>query len=305
MKGTPADCQRPVLVRVAIPHFYRPQPGDGAGHGSSRFDAAVYRGAALARCLGGVLSLARQRIEHMFVIENASVAETSPSEYPVRQLPGVVIDCHVFVSGEDTLQNVLSAFENRITVHHVNLENPRRLPHAARDFLLNDTAIGDADLSLYLEDDLVIQDRLFVDKFVWFYERTQHQIALMPHRYELTADPVVPRFFVDGPIDPVAFPEHHHPSLSAASGRFWDGQEIVFDVASNPHSGCFALSRPQRLRVADTGVLDEGFVGELETVATFTSLQIFPVMKPSWAHRDFLLIEHAHPSFLGHRIGRV
>ena len=50
---------RPLLVRVAIPHFCRIAPNDGDGYGSSRADAAIFRAVALSRCLGGVLSLAR------------------------------------------------------------------------------------------------------------------------------------------------------------------------------------------------------------------------------------------------------
>ena len=303
MSGSPVDGQRPALVRVAIPHFYRPDENDQSGYGSSRPDAAIFRAVALARCLGSVLSLARQQKEQMLVIEDASIAHTSQSQYLARQLPGVVIDCHVFVTSTNYLQPELKVFENQITVHHLQLDNPRRLPHAARDFLLKDAAIGSADLSLYLEDDLVIQDRFYIDKLLWFCERTNHQIVLMPHRYELSADPVMPRFFVDGPMDPSPFPNHHQPETAAAKGRFWDGQEIIFDIASNPHSGSFALSKEQRQRVIHDGVIDQGFVGDLETVATFTALQHYPVMKPGWQHRDFLSIEHAHPSYLWIRNG--
>lgn len=43
---------RSVLVRVAIPHFYR--PGDkNTGYGSTRSDAQLRRIMALSRCLGG------------------------------------------------------------------------------------------------------------------------------------------------------------------------------------------------------------------------------------------------------------
>ena len=298
MSVSPVDGQRPALVRVAIPHFYRPDTNDRSGYGSSRPDAAIYRSVALARCLGSVLSLARQQNEQMLVIEDASIAQTPSSQYLSRQLSGVVIDCHVFVTHADYLQSELKVFENQITVHRLQLDNPRRLPHAARDFLLSDDSIGDADLSLYVEDDLVIQDRLYIDKLIWFYERTHHQLVLMPHRYEMTADPVMPRFFVDGPMNQSSFPIHHQPAMAVAGGRFWDGQEVIFDVASNPHSGSFALTNQQRRRVFRDGVDDEGFVGELETVATFTALQHYPVMKPGWRHRDFLSIEHAHPSYL-------
>ena len=293
--------ERPLLVRVAIPHFCRIAANDGDGYGSSRADAAIFRAVALSRCLGGVLSLARGVDEEILGIAEANVLPASRVEASPDVAPGIVIDCHVFVTGQDYLADALSAFERRITVHHLALEDPRRLPFSARDFLLQDAAAGPADLSLYLEDDLVIQDRLYLDKQQWFLQKTKHQFALMPHRYELTGYHLKPRLFVDGPIDRAVLPEHQQPQEQVASGRFADGSISHFDLASNPHSGTFCCSAAQRERIQAQGVADEGFIGPLETVATYTLLQHLPVMKPGWSSRDFLLLEHAHPSFLAAR----
>ena len=293
--------ERPLLVRVAIPHFCRIADNDGDGYGSSRSDAALFRAVALSRCLGGVLSLARAGEEEILGIAEANILKTPHSVVPGQQASGLVIDCHVFVCGDDYLGDALKAFERRITVHYLSLDDPRRLPFEARDFLLKDEAAGDADLSLYLEDDLVVQDRLYVDKLLWFYRKTNHKFALMPHRYELTGYHLTPRLFVDGPIDVAVLPEHQKPEEKVASGCFAGGEQIYFDVASNPHSGSFSCSAQQRQSILAEGVADEGFIGPLETVATNTVLQHFPVMKPAWANRDFLLLEHSHPSFLAAR----
>ena len=293
----------PLLVRVAIPHFCRiaEADGEGYGYGSSRPDAALFRVAALSRCLGGVLSLARGLDEEILGIAEANVLQAPRVECSAFRAAGIVIDCHVFVCGDDYLADALLAFEYRVTVHQVDLEDPRRLPFAARDFLLNDDAAGTADLSLYLEDDLVIQDRLYLDKMLWFLRETKHQFALMPHRYELTGNHLSPRLFVDGPVNIAALPDHQKPAEQVASGQFDGGPVVHFDVASNPHSGSFCCSALQRQQLLLLGVADEGFIGPLETVATFTVLQHLPVMKPTWLNRDFLLVEHAHPSFLAAR----
>jgi len=296
-----AASERPLLVRVGIPHFCRVDQTAVAGYGSSRLDAAMFRAVALSRCLGGVLSLARGAEEEILGIVDATVMKAPRAQQLAQQGAGVVIDCHVFVCGEDYLAAALTAFERRITLHQLTLEDPRRLPFAVRDFLLNDDAAGEADLSLYLEDDLVIQDRLYLDKLFWFLHKTEHQLALMPHRYELTGYHLTPRLFVDGPIEPTALPAHQQPAEEVAAGSFDGQQRIVFDCASNPHSGSFCCSAQQRQRIRAAGVADEGFIGPLETVATGTMLQHLPVFKPSWPHRDFLLLEHAHPSFLGAR----
>ena len=293
--------ERPLLVRVAIPHFCRIADNDGDGYGSSRSNAAIFRAVALSRCLGGVLSLARGAEEEILGIAEATVLKAPRAVVPGQEAAGLVIDCHVLVCGDDYFVDALKAFERRITVHRLSLDDPRRLPFAVRDFLLKDEAAGNADLSLYLEDDLVIQDRLYCDKLLWFLRRTNHQFALMPHRYELSGYQLMPRFFVDGPIDPEVLPDHQQPAEMVASGSFAGGERIGFDIASNPHSGSFSCSSLQRQRILAAGVAEEGFVGPLETVATFTVLQHLPVMKPTWAQRDFLVLEHAHPSFLSWR----
>ena len=294
--------ERPLLVRVAIPHFCRIADDDGDGYGSSRADAAIFRAVALSRCLGGVLSLARAGEEEILGIAEANILKTPKAAVSGQQAPGLVIDCHVFVCGDDYLADALKAFERRITVHHLSLDDPRRLPFEVRDFLLKDDAAGDADLSLYLEDDLVIQDHLYLDKLLWFCRKTNHQFALMPHRYELTGYHLTPRLFVDGPIDPEVLPAHQKPAEKVASGCFSGAERIHFDVASNPHSGSFCCSARQRLKMLDRGVADQGFIGPLETVATFTLLEHFRVLKTCWENRDFLVLEHAHPSFLAARI---
>ena len=291
------EAQAPVLVRVAIPHYYAPSEAS-SGYGSCRSDARVKRVVALSRCLGGVLALERGINEEILGIAQRRILLAPPSSYPGNMLSGVQVDCHLFVQEDCWLQEVVAAFGSRVTVHQLQLANPRRLPHAARDFLIKDVGEQGSDLSLYLEDDLIIQDRFYVDKMMWFLTRTNHRYALMPHRYELTGDLDFPRLFVDGPIATRAFPVHHQPAEGVASGQFWDGQTIHFDVASNPHSGSFTLSALQRQMVAERGAADEGFVGPLETVATFTILQHLPVFKPSWPCRNFLTLEHGHPSFL-------
>jgi hypothetical protein len=266
------------------------------GYGSTRSDQEIHRLIALSRCLGAVLALARGEREEVVGVGEKVILSTGTTSYPGRRLSGVQIECHLFVTGDTWLQPVVAAYDHRITCHRLNLEDSRRLPHAARRFLLE--AEEPADLSLYLEDDLVINDRLYCDKLIWFLERTQHRFALMPHRFECTGDPAAERLFVDGPLHPDLVRNYQEPREHVARGTFWDGHAVSFDVASNPHSGSFALSRAQLDVLRRKGVADSGFVGPLETVATYTVLQHFQVWKPSWACRDFLAIEHGHPSFL-------
>jgi hypothetical protein len=75
---------------------------------------------------------------------------------------------------------------------------------------------------------------------------------------------------------------------------------IQFDLASNPHSGCFMVSEPQRVHLSQLKLPSDGFVSPLETAATLTVLAHFLVFKPSAGQQRFLQIEHGHPSFLGY-----
>jgi len=81
-------------------------------------------------------------------------------------------------------------------------------------------------------------------------------------------------------------------------------RHVSFDVASNPHSGTFCVSREQAQQLQTAALPREGFVGPLETAATLTVLHRFPVMKPSLESWSFLRVEHGHPSFL-HYINKL
>lgn len=290
----PRSCR----VRVVVPHFFGRSLAS-EGYGSTRGDE-LGRGIALARCIGAILALARSEEDDILDIADRTISRTAALTYPTPRLHGIRIDCHVFVTGEQWLKPVLAGFRGRLQVHRLELENPRLLPAAARDFLLQADPIG--DLSLYLEDDLVIGDRQYIDKLLWFTQATSHAVALMPHRFELTGEEGTARLYVDGPLREEFLQHFQTAAADVAALRFWDGQAVHFDRASNPHSGSFALSRPQveQLRKQERWPI-EGFVGPLESVATYTVLQRFPIWKPSWACRTFLGIEHGCPSFLHYR----
>ncbi|EAQ75821.1 hypothetical protein WH5701_03209 [Synechococcus sp. WH 5701] len=283
---------------MVIPHFFSRTPAE-EGYGSTRGDELI-RGIALSRCIGSILALARSEADDILDIGSRTIAQAPSAAFPSPQLSGINLELHVFVTGEQWIKPVLNSFRGRIHLHRQELDNPRLLPASARDFLLQAEPI--ADLSMYLEDDLVIGDRQYIDKLLWFMQTTQHGIGLMPHRYELTGEHGTARLYVDGPLRHEFLNQFQSPALNVAGLRFWDGQIVHFDRSTNPHSGSFSLSRPQVEKLREqTAWPIEGFVGPLESVATYTVLQQFPVWKPSWACREFLGIEHGCPSFLHYR----
>jgi hypothetical protein len=287
----------PLRLRVVIPHFFREGASDASGgYGSGRRGNRLPRSLALARCLGSVLGL--NRAQHDWILNIAErQLELTPAS-ACAGLPALQVELHLFVCGEDWLQDVVELFAPRLQLHQLELADPMQLPLEAVRQLLD--MPSPAPLNLYLEDDLVIQDHRFADKLAWFHQRTEHRFVLMPHRLEPSVANAPQRLFVDGPIKPEGQVEAVWASEEhlVAQGRFWDGQELGFVQAANPHSGSFCLSAPQLEQLRAAPWPPAPFVGPLETAATGTVLGHFPVLKPSWACRDFLSLEHGNPSFL-------
>ena len=120
----------------------------------------------------------------------------------------------------------------------------------------------------------------------------------MPHRYEPVHQAGIHQLLVDGPLNPQFIGQFMQPQQHAAQGVFRGQEAVNFDLASNPHSGCFVVSAKQAGELSEHPLPREGFVGPLETAATLTVLHRYPVMKPNLKHWRFLQIEHGHPSFL-------
>ena len=285
-------------VRVGIPHFFRETEG-GSGYGSGRPGQRLARCLALSRCLGSLLSLRRSPEDALLHIADQRIEHWRNQRDALQRLDRIEIDLHVFTDGQHRLEDALALHSGRIHVHDVQLEDPRHLPLATRNWLIQQEP--KADLTLYLEDDLVVADPLFLDKQHWFLNRTGEQLVLMPHRYEpIPAGPQA-RLLVDGPLRPEFIGRFCTPQADAVRGRFDpDGAEICFDITDNPHSGCFVLGPRQIDQLRQQALPNDGFVSPLETAATLTVLQQFPVLKAAAPHQGFLAVEHGHPSFLSY-----
>ena len=226
------------------PFLPRGASQSNGGYGSGRSGNRLPRSLALARCLSSVLALNRAPRDWILNIAERQMELTPASS--LAGLPELQVELHLFVCGEHWLQEVVELYVPRLQLHQLELEDPRQLPLAAVRHLLDMPA--PADLSLYLEDDLVIQDPRYADKLAWFHQRTNHRFVLMPHRREPTVANAPQQLYVDGPIKPAGQSQQVWASDEsiAAGGRFWDGQEISFAEASNPHSGSFCVSAAAR-----------------------------------------------------------
>lgn len=288
----------PLSICIGIPHFFRELQG-GSGYGSGRPGQQLARSIALGRCLSSLLALRRTLDDAVLHIGDQCIEHWGSQANRLQRLSAIEVEIHVFTDGTNRLGPVLDLYSDRIQVHNVTLENPRHLPLAARNWLIQNWS--GADLTLYLEDDLIISDTLFTDKLHWFLQRTEQRFVLMPHRLEPSAVGAQANLIVDGPLSPAFINRFCTPQQNFLRGRFDpDGEEIAFDITNNPHSGCFALGADQVKHLQEQTLADDGFVGPLETAATLTVLAHFPVLKPAPPYQRFLTIEHGHPSFLSY-----
>jgi hypothetical protein len=282
-------------VRVAIPHYFRERSG-GTGYGSGKQGARFERCLALGRCLAALLALERSTEDLVLNIGQRVLECAGPLQFGgEHRLASISLDLHLLTSEGHQLEEAIRPYTDRLTLHSVSLEDPRQLPLAARDFLIQADPV--MDLALYLEDDLVIGDPLFFDKQAWFLAGCEHKAVLMPHRYERIPGQAGQRLLVDGPLRSEFIGRFTTPQAAVGSGRFWDGQKIVFDRTANPHSGLFCLSNTQVMQLRGQSLPNQGFIGPLETAATLTALRFFAVLKPALAQRQFHWVEHGHPSF--------
>lgn len=283
-----------IVVRVGIPHFFR-EDGGGPGNGSRRPGARRSRALAMERCLAGLQRLCRGGRDAVLHIGDHAIDHLPPEE-GLPPLPPLRLEIVVCSDGQHLLEEVLREVQGPIRLETLRPNDPVLLPLACRDLLIHSDPI--ADLTLYLEDDLVIDDAEYVDKQLWFLHQSEHRLSLMPHRFERVDQNGFGRLLVDGPLRQDDIRRFCEPRTDVARGHYRDQGPLSFDISANPHAGTFALSRPQVEHLRRQTLARSGFVGPIETASTLTVLQFFPVLKPSLRHRSFLSIEHAHPSFL-------
>ena len=291
-------------VRVVIPHYFQElKAGEqievGEGFGCRQPGARQRRSIAFQQCLLGLINLRRSRQQLILDLVSAQ-----PESFDMRAHAGldeeISIEIVVVIHSQQTcLDAVLLSNHQYLRVLPCPSVDPQALGLSARDYLIHHP--DPADLNLYIEDDLVVHDYLFLDKLLGLAVATEYESVLMPHRYELL--PVSHRsskLLVDGHIEFEGACEWHVPEAGVFFNRFLGGQMISFDRPANPHAGFFGLSKYQLESIAHQELPLTGFVGPLETAATLTPGSFFQIFKTSLSDASFFWIEHAFPSFLGY-----
>ena len=149
------------------------------------------------------------------------------------------------------------------------------------------------DLVGYMEDDLLLSDPEFFAKILYLDRYSDGNYAFLPHRCE----------HIPGQGDVILSgdPDGGRPDLFWDTGEMlnipWPLGERRFYRATNPHSGCYFLSRRQAEKVLKYWTDHEWIApfqlsGPLEQAGSGMLLPTLKILKPIPAHFRFLMVRH-------------
>ncbi len=271
-------------ILLAIPHVFDPREKSlYSSQNESKRD--IKTNALLEATLGNI-----NRNSHSYWL-HASLGKGRP--VITRELStkiGSDITIQIYTPPKANLTAAIPK-DSRIKYIDPGVDNHKLIPLiASKELLLQ---AKDYDLVGYLEDDLLIEDPEFFHKLLYLNSKTNGSYAFLPHRCEKIPG--------KGDVILSGDPDGGRPDL------FWDtGEEItidwplgnkVFYRATNPHSGCYFLTREQAIKVSEyweERKWEASFQlsGPLEQAGSGLLLPILKIMKPITDHYRFLMVRH-------------
>ena len=280
-------------VLLAIPHVFAPK--EGSLYSSQTESKRQLKQDALFNATIGNLN--RHRKRH-WVHASLGIGQQIVNR-ELNTETGVQLSIQLFSPPRDSLSENLPV-DPDLHVIDPGVSDYTKVPATASRQLLEQSE--DYDLVGYLEDDLLISDPEFFAKILYLDQITDQQYAFLPHRCE----------HIPGRGDVILSgdPDGGRPDL------FWDTGETInipwplgnrrFYRATNPHSGCYFLSRRQALAVRDFWVQKNwrpnwNLSGPLEQAGSGMLLPDMRVMKPIPEHYRYLMVRHQDNLWKRHR----
>ena len=275
-------------ILLAVVHYWDPE--GGGKHGSLRSNPRPRIEAFQQQLLA---------LQRMGTRQSQLNIETMAADPANGQLHHS-IDVKVITDGEHhVLDRLDSPYRGLFQMVVTQPASPKHLGFEAQRFLAS-RLDEEYDLYAYFEDDLIVLDPWFFRKIDWFRSQAGDGCVVFPHRIELASEPhAVDRFFIDGPM-PESQLRQILPTPEAAIGAQWPGGTLYFESPSNPHSGCFVLSRSQLYHWTQQSHWQDGdcsWVSPLESAATLGIAKTFRLFKPVMAQASWLEIQHWGTSF--------
>ena len=279
-------------VLLAMPHVFSPK--ENSLYSSQTESKRQQKQQALLRATIGNLNRHQQwHWIHASLGKNKDVVNRE-----LQTSDGVSLKTVVFTPPGANLSGELPEDKN-LKIIHTKIKDFQQIPLGTSRYLLENC--DDYDMIAYIEDDIVIQDPYFFTKIEYLVNQTSEEYAFIPHRCE----------HIPGKGDVILSgdPDGGRPDL------FWDtGEKLtvpwplgsrVFYRATNPHSGCYFLTRSQAQKVRDFWVsknwkLIWSIAGPLESAASGVLIPVLKVMKPIPEHYRFLMVRHQDSLWLRH-----
>ena len=271
-------------ILLCIPHVFSPKTGSLY---SSQTEAKRNT-KQKALCEATIGNLSRLSQEHFI---HASLGKGQPVvTRPLKTAMGVEITIQIFTQKNQNLVASLNS-DPRIDIKEHSLDDPRDIPLVASRALLEQS--NDYDLVGYMEDDLLIEDTEFFDKIRFLNAQHGDQYVFLPHRCETI--PNLGDVILSG--DPDGGRKDLFWDTGEALNINWPLGDKTFYRATNPHSGCYFLTRSQAQHALNHWVQQNWkpqFVlsGPLEQAGSGLLLPIFKMMKPIPSDYRFLMIRH-------------
>tara|TARA_B100000700_G_C15022429_1_gene846430 strand:+ start:1459 stop:2328 length:870 start_codon:yes stop_codon:yes gene_type:complete len=176
-------------------------------------------------------------------------------------------------------------------LNYLGSEEYTQIPLLASQRLLEQA--NEYDIVCYMEDDLLIEDRDFFSKLLYLDSQSDGSMAFMPHRCEY-----IP---AKGDVILSGDPDGGRPDLFWDTGeKFqveWPLGNQIFYRATNPHSGCYFLTKRQALKVKSywldrKWIADYELSGPLEQAGSGLLLPVLKIMKPLPSQYRFFMVQH-------------
>jgi hypothetical protein len=225
------------------------------------------------------------------------VASPDRTEEETTERLGRTLDALVESLGMSEIELIVNTMPGRHCVARLPRHLRERVAVAERTvpepLLLGFEAQGEfvrraesAEWFLYLEDDILLSDSLALEKLAYFNAGAPAEALLLPHRYEYWKGR---RTYIDlvSKLSPEICGWNRFTVLEIGDWKFAE--------FANPHSGFYALSRPQLHRWLETGrswYERISWVAARESAATGCLAEAFRLYKPHPDNMNFLEVRH-------------
>tara|TARA_Y100001968_G_C19393620_1_gene736985 strand:- start:886 stop:1740 length:855 start_codon:yes stop_codon:yes gene_type:complete len=279
-------------VLIGIPHVFNPV--EGSQYSSQNESKRTIKQNALNQVTNG--NLVRHSHKHFIHASGGIGTEVFTRELSTQD--GVDLNIEVYTPQCSGLISKINK-DPKINIIETRIEDFSKVPFITSKSLLEKA--GEFDLICYMEDDLLIEDRDFFLKLMYLDQVSNNDMTFLPHRCEYIPN--------KGDVILSGDPDGGRPDL------FWDTGETIdiqwptgdkkFYRATNPHSGCYFLTRNKALKVKRyweerDWSSDFELAGPLEQAASGMLLPILKIMKPNPSNYRFLMVNHLDELWLRH-----